>query len=169
MSKTQLKEPNLPEEDARVGYQVAVEIAYNYATIIWSIFNAMLLANSIVVAGAILLFTGKDKFPIFKALLPLAGLVLCAIWFLLSKRTQEQARYFIYSAREIEEQHLVPTVKTVSFGGEFADGKSVSLTIGDKSMVRQLSFWGRMMSGERASYMVVCVFAVLYLVLLCHL
>ena len=156
-------------EDARMAYQVAVDVAYTYATIIWSIFNAMLVANSIVVAGAVLLLSGSDKLVVLQALLPLAGLILCATWFLLAKRTQEQGCYFIYSAREIEDQHLAPIVKTLSRGGTFASGDSVSMIIDGREIIRRFTVWGRIIRGEWASYIVVCVFAALYVVLLFHL
>jgi hypothetical protein len=38
-------------ENAKVGYQAAVNLITGVISVIWSIFNAMLVANSIVVAG----------------------------------------------------------------------------------------------------------------------
>ena len=80
-------------ENARLGYQVASELAAFYGGAIWSMFNAMIVANSIVVAGATFVFTGQNSLALLKMLLPIVGLLLCITWFLLVKRAHEYSSY----------------------------------------------------------------------------
>jgi len=149
-------------ENARWGYQVAISCATLYAETIWSIFNAMLVANSIVVAG--ISFVGATQsLNLFIIFLQLIGLVLCFVWFLLIKRHREFTAYYVLSAREIEERYFLKSVKTLSRGGDFADGKSVILDIGQSKIKRQMSIWARLTRGEAASYIVILVFALIYI------
>lgn len=149
-------------EDARIGYQVAVDLATFYVEAFWSIFNAMLVANSIVVAGISFVLTNQPPLAVFRVLLPIVGLVLCITWWLLGKRAQERATYCILSARELEERYLGPQVRTISRGGDLADGRAVSLEIGGSQTTRRLSLWARLLRGEWTSYIVILVFVAVY-------
>ena len=116
-------------ENARWGYQVAISNANIFAEQFWSIFNAMLVANSIVSAG-ISFARSTQSTNLFSIFLSITGFVLCFVWFLLSKRHQEFAAYYVLSAREIEEQYFTKSVMTLSRGANFADGKSTTLKLG---------------------------------------
>jgi hypothetical protein len=55
------------------------------------------------------------------------GFLLCIIWYLIIKRGLSYERYWVYSAREIEEQFLSIPLKTISRGGTYSDGECVFL------------------------------------------
>jgi hypothetical protein len=70
------------------------------------------------------------------------------------------------SARELEEQYLSNTIKTVARGASFADGQEVLLNINEASNTQRMSRWSRIATAQRTSYMVVIVFIIVYLALL---
>jgi hypothetical protein len=148
-------------ENVRIGYQVAVNFATFHAENVWSIFNAMLVANTIVATGSSLVTNG-GALAAFKVLLPIVGLTLCAAWFLLVNRAHAKAIYYTLSARELEEQFLSHRVRIISRGGDFSDGSEVSLKIGEKQTVRQMPRWVRHIRGEWITYGVIVVFMAIY-------
>jgi hypothetical protein len=152
-------------ENARVGYQVALDFAAFYGGAIWSMFNAMLVANSIVVAGTVVVLSGQSSLAILKTFLSVVGLLLCVTWFLLVKRSHEYSAYYVLSAREIEEKYLSPQITTLSRGGVYGGGKAVSLHIGGALTSQRMSPWARWVKSEFLSYVVILIFAALYLML----
>jgi len=154
-------------ENARIGYQVASNLWVCAAGILWSKFNALLLANSIVIGSMILSMTVSKCFSIFISIgMSIAGIFLCILWFLLTKRTLEGYEYWIHSTREIEEKFLTPSVKTVSRGGDFADGKEVSLNIGYKSKPMRISWFGRLLHDKVTSYAIIFIFFLMHILIL---
>ena len=106
-SKTKSKKVHPDDlENARWGYQVAISSSTLFAQQFWSIFNAMLVANSIVIAGISYVKSTQSLNP-FSKYVSIIGLVLCLIWFLLSKRHQEFTAYYVLSARELEENPIL--------------------------------------------------------------
>jgi len=154
-------------EDARVAFVAAVDLWIYEGTLIWSKFNAMLVANSVVLATIGLTATGspgpKGESKLFTAALAAAGLVLCALWMALNRRGYEYHRYWVLSARELEEQHLAPTSCTVSRGGTYADGDPVSMMINNRSNELRMSRMSRWLRTGWNSYLIVATFALLYL------
>jgi len=100
--------------------------------------------------------------------MPIAGLFFCAMWFLVTKRGFDNYVYWIRSARELEERHLTDIVETVSRGGDFAAGKEVQLTINGETRKYRMSWFGRLLKVEWASYLIIGVFAVIYLIILIY-
>lgn len=148
-------------ENARCGYQAAITLMTYEGGLIWSKFNAMLVANSIVL-GIIGMGLSSEFAPKW---LPLAlsscGLLLCLCWHFLMARSWDYYKYWILSARELEEQFLSP-VMTLSRGGEIADGKTVQLTI--SKLPKKMSFGMANAKAKDVSNWVILAFAVLYLV-----
>jgi len=155
---TNKKVPPDELENARWGYQAAISSVISHQDTFWSIFNAMLVANSIVIAG--IGFASSDLFKIF---LSMIGGILCLLWLLLSKRHREFVTYYLFSAREIEEEYFPNSVKTFSRGGDFAHGKSVILEIGQSKTKRQMDLLSRWIRGETVAYFVILVFELIYL------
>ena len=126
----------------------------------------MLVANSIVLAVTGFA-VGSDKLSnVFKAGLPVVGIVLCVLWLHLTKRGFDNYVYWILSARELEEKYLPAGLTTISRGGLFADGKSVDLTIGGRDLKVRMSRVSRIFKAAWSSYLVIASFLVLYLLLL---
>ncbi|CAD6491838.1 MAG: hypothetical protein ANIMEMIM_00228 [Candidatus Argoarchaeum ethanivorans] len=159
----EIKEPtdSIRIEDARIGYQVATNLWTYEGGTLWSKFNAFLVANSIVLASIALSMTVSSRLAVFSIGMPVVGIILCGFWFLLIKRSFEFYIYWIFSAREIEEQHLSEPVQTISRGGKFADGKKVEIIIGGEKKQLQMSRLGRL-PVRWVSYLIVVLFSVMY-------
>jgi len=155
-------------ENARVGYQAATMLWTYEGELVWSKFNAMLVANSIILAIIGLIITSQRELPVFSIGMPIAGLILCLLWFLATKRGFDSYIYWILSARELEEQHLSDPVKTVCRGGDLADGRKIQLTINGKKKDYQMSWFGRLLRVEWVSYLVIALFAVMYILVMLH-
>ena len=80
------------------------------------------------------------------------------------KRDFEYQSYLVYSAREMEERYLNP-VKTISRGGSFVRGDVVELMISGSPVKRRMSWVARLFRDRTAAYIVIVVFAVLYIVM----
>jgi len=106
-------------DNARLGYEVAAALWAYEGQVTWAAFNAMLVANSIVLA--------MEGFAqgIIKMVLPIFGIFLCIMWYSLTTRGFEVHNYRVLATRELEELYLAPTVTTVSRGGSFHGGGTV--------------------------------------------
>lgn len=152
-------------ENARVGYQAAMNLWIYEGEIFWSKFNALLVANSIVLGSIALSMSDTCPLSIFTIGMPVTGIILCLVWFLTTKRSFDYYRYWIFSAREIEEQYLSNSVQTISRGGKFADGKVVEIVIGGEGKRLKMSRWGRFRV-EWSSYLIISLFFMIYALLL---
>ena len=158
----EIKEPIDPIriENARVGYQVATNLWVYEGETLWSKFNAFLVANSIVLASIGLSMAVSSRLAVFSIGMPVVGIILCGFWFLLIKRSFQFYIYWIFSAREIEEQHLSGSVQTISRGGKFADGKKVEIGIGGEKKQLQMSRLSRL-SVRWVSYLIIVLYSVI--------
>jgi hypothetical protein len=150
--------------DAQLGYSTAIALMTYEGGLIWSKFNALLVANSVVVLG---ITAGAGHLRVLESrLLPAGGFVLCVLWFGLTKRAFDNYVYWILTARELEERHLAPTVTTLSRGGALAGGQTVTRNVGGRPKPIQISKPGRALTAAWNSYLVIAVFAALYLAIL---
>jgi hypothetical protein len=151
-------------ENARTGYQVAVNLWVYEGTTIWAKFTAMVYANTILLATLGLLITSNraSELALFRIALAGLGLSLCASWIFLTVRSFATYKYWIFSARELE-NYLSP-VQTVSRGGSFADGKRVTFTTtpAKELQLGTLARWRI----EGLSYFIIVVFALVYVLTL---
>ncbi|WIX85285.1 hypothetical protein [Amycolatopsis sp. DG1A-15b] len=152
--------------DAQVGYQAAVALWVGEANLVWTKFNAFLVANSIVLAIYGLTLGSARVSRAFAIGLPVAGLVLCLVWWAQTKRGFDYFTYWILSARELEEEGLSAQVKTAARGGSFGAGKPVSITIDGKARDLRMSWVSRALKSSIGAYAVIAVFAALYIVML---
>ena len=163
-NKTNSKRINLPNiEDARIGYQTAITLWTTESEQNWARSNVMLVANSVIIAIIGLAITNKPPLPSISFGLSLVGLILCTIWFLLMRRGFDYEKYYLMSAREIEERFLTHTVKTVSRGGEYAEGLPVTIEIGGKLKTFQMSWWSRKARAKYVSEIVILIFTIVYI------
>ena len=158
-------------ENARVGYQVAVELwklerEQNFAR-----FNVMLLANSIIVSVIALILTSQFSssvsrvaqifMPSLIVFLSVMGIVLCIMSSLILIRGFEYQNYYITSAREIEEKYLSLTIKTVSGGQRFEKGDYVLFDLEDPPKLR-MGQWARLTSMQPPLQIILGFFVGLY-------
>jgi hypothetical protein len=139
--------------DARVGYQAAVSLWVYEGKLIWAKYNAMLVANSVILAVYGVALGSSQRLPsAFVTGLPIAGVTLCFLWAIPTKRGFDNYAYWIACVRELEEAHLTPTVRTVSRGGPFADGRVVTVTIDGQSNAYSMSRVSRLLRASWSSY-----------------
>lgn len=149
-------------ENPRWGYQVAISNAQLYANTFWTVFNTMIVANSIVIAG--ISFVSSTQSPsFFTNILALIGLLLCFIWFLFGTRHRELAAYYQLAARELEETYLSKTLRTLSRVVDFAEGRVVTIKLGQTELKRSMSFWARLTNRGFASSIIIIAFVVIYM------
>ena len=153
-------------ENARVGYQVAADLQTSEQETLWSKFNTLVLANSIILASIGLCMTASRTsrdLILFSIMLSFVGMVLCFLWFSIMKRGFEYHNYWLFSARELEEQYLSHPVQTFSRGEKFADGKEIKIGIGGITRPLQMSRWSQTRV-KRASSIFVGLFFSMYLI-----
>jgi len=167
--ETQAPTPSVDRlENARVGYQTTLTIWIAQTRMIWSRFNVMIVANSIIL-GAISLTIG-DNHPLsasFTRPLCLVGFVVSLAWLHAYRRASQHNSYLLSSARELE-SYLADPVVTISRGAMFSEGNEVTLTIAGEKKKLRLSWLARtkLAETESFSYFVIAMFMVLYVALL---
>ena len=154
------------EDLLRLAYQASIQLSSSNAEVIWGIFNAMLLANTIVVGAATLTLSAERITPIVPAILAILGLVTSAFWFFLVKRARSYTDYFILAAREMEETYFAPRISLLARGGQFAQGEPVELVVGGSKRTLRMDSWSRKGRVETASAIVIPAFFTVNLVLL---
>lgn len=154
-------------ENARAGYQAAVNLWVYEGTNIWAKFSAMVYANTILLAtlGLIITSSKVEELKTLRIALAFLGLSLCAAWSMLTNRSFKFYKYWIFSARELESR-LSP-VQTISRGGTFADGEKVTFAITPPTDLT-LSCVAKQARIETISYIVIAVFAIVYVLTLCQ-
>ncbi len=150
-------------ENALIGYQMAISLWTYQGEGGWTTFNVMLVANSIVIAVIGFAITSERPLLVFTLVLPIVGLLLCGIWFVLMRRQTEYSDYYILCAREIEQKYLSDPVKTVSRGGLFGEGGTVTIEIDGESIQLRMSRWARILRAKTAANLVIVIFAFLYI------
>lgn len=155
----EIKSEKSPEDidKAAIGYQAAVDLWGTIVASQWSRFNAMMVANSIVVAllGTILT-KGVSRGLIVG--LSLIGIIFDVFWYLMMHRDTKYVDHYRNSARSLEEEWLDPPVKTVrtqnddvKTGGEIVWGCSSKISI------RRLVDW------------TICVFFLIYIAFIVYI
>ncbi|MGA2240095.1 MAG: hypothetical protein ABSG74_12885 [Candidatus Bathyarchaeia archaeon] len=151
-------------ENARVGYQAAVTIWIAKTRMIWSRFNMMVVANSLLL-GAIILTIGNNH-PLsvrFTRALCLVGLAVSFVWLVAHRRASQHSGYLLSSARELENLLADPVV-TISRAAMFSQGSEVTLTIDGEKRRLRLSWLARtgLAETDSFSYFVIAMLMVLY-------
>jgi hypothetical protein len=161
-----MRRKQIKVENARAGYEIATNLWISENEMLWSKFNALLVANSIVLTSIVLSMTARKPLVTLSILMSIAGIILCGLWFLVMKRSSDYHKLWVYSAREIEEQSLSNSVKTLSRGYTFHNKEKVEFIIGGEKKPLQMSRLGRFIPVRMTFYMVIVLFFLLYAVLL---
>lgn len=152
------------QENARVGYQTAIDLWGILVQTSWSRFNAMLVANSIIVSIIVLALPNKETLYMFIIIFPFIGITLCIIWFLLMRRDSKYQNYYVRSARELEREYLDP-VQTVLRGGEFKENVEIFINDGFNPKKFKIG-WIRLFTTSNLSYAVISLFVIVYIILI---
>lgn len=139
-------------EIAKLGYQTANNFVSLVSQEIYSRFNSMLTANSILVAVIGWTFASKVDLPKFLAiLLPTLGLVLCLAWFLFVGHGVYWQSVFREHAAKIEAKYFSGVFEILPASDAFVPS----------SIVRSVSFKG-------ITSLVILVFAAFYAALIVY-
>ena len=163
MSQRQDSEKGLPEDagNAQLWYQAAIGMWSYYGDALWSTYNALLVANSVVIAAVGLLFASSQPLLLLRWALLGLGLLLCIMWAFITARAVELHVFWGLVAREFEERSGVFDLR--SRGGRFVAGESVTLEYGSALHVRKMPWCARLLPTRWAAYAVIVIFAVIYI------
>jgi len=151
-----------PEEEARIGYQTAVALVSLVSQEIYSRYNAMLTANSIIIAViGWSLTSGRSMPSFFVMLMPIAGLALCVLWFLFVNHGVYWQHLFRERAIMLEKDYFSETFSLISL----VVTESRHYPNETKSQVPQLVRW---FPFHRTSRLVIAVFFVIYVAMLSY-
>jgi hypothetical protein len=162
----EVPDTNSAADDIRAGYQSAVDFWVHEGELIWARFNAMLVANTLMVTAIGFLLTGSKTLSFLTIALSFVGFLLCWMWILITQRGFDYFKYWIWSARELEQKLSSGAVKTVSRGAEFAAGKLVTFELDGKKRSFQMSGWSRSGNIQRISLLSPKIFLLIYAVCL---
>jgi hypothetical protein len=158
------------KEDIRVGYRLATDLWINTDQHFWSMYNTMIVANSILIASVGWLFsTDHPRDPDLLSLLsyyviPILGLILCSFWFIMAVRAATYRRYYIFTARELEEKYL--NVNILSRGGKIQTGEPIEIELRNEPKPRlKMPYIGRF-HDTWSSYIIISLFSIVYLIIL---
>ena len=159
------------KEDIRVGYQAAIDIWIYSDQQYWSMYNTMIVANSILIASVGWLFsTDKPRDPNLLSLLsyyviPILGLILCSFWLIMAVRFAIYRKYYVFTARELEEKYLLTNVNILSRGGKLQNGEPIEIKLRNepKHKPMKMSYIYRF---RWSSYIIISLFAIVYLIIL---
>src|SRR5688500_10982517 len=90
-------------DDIRIAYGVAASLAIYEGELVWSRFNAMAVANSIIVATLGFTVASAKPLLLISYGMPLVGIVLCGSWLMLMNRAFDYYEYLVLSTRELED------------------------------------------------------------------
>lgn len=155
-------------ENARVGYQAAINMWIAQAQSIWSRFNVVIVADTVILAAVSLtLWVSHPLSSFFTRALCFVGLVVSLAWLVAYRRASQLNDYVLSSARELE-SHLADPVVTVSRGAAFSQGEEVTLTVdGEKKKLRLSWLAGaELAKSESFYYILVAAFTLLYVALI---
>lgn len=118
-------------ENARVGYQAALSYAASEKQLVWIRSSGMIVANSIIIAVLGSLFNtvmkGEASEPQILVIsmlgLSLIGALICVLWMKSAEYTTRMAKYYVWSARRLEEKYLSPVVVTLKSGGALTESR----------------------------------------------
>jgi uncharacterized membrane protein (DUF485 family) len=150
-------------EDVRCGYQSAVDFCIYEGGLIWARFNAMLVANTLIVTAIGFSLTGVTHLWLLSIVLMVVGMILCWMWFFFANRGYDRLHYWILSARELEQKLSNPAVKTLSRGAEFSAGRPVTFELEGKLQSLQMNRWSRSGSFPRVSLLTPKIFLLIYI------
>ena len=154
------------KENVRVGYQAAIELWIYEGQNNWQRFNAMLVANSILIATIGLSLRDRDPLVIIAAGASFIGIMLCLMWITLTSRGADYHEYWVKSARELEVKLDSSDVRTVDRGAQFASGNVVTFDFDEAENQHRMSWLSRRLRIQTIARGVVLAFLAIYVLML---
>lgn len=151
-------------ENARMGYQMAIGMWAHCGDEVWSRFNVMLVAHSVIVAVIGSAILNKNPSMTLAIVLSITGLLFCILWAIMMERAFAYQNYFLFSARELEESGAVTPVKTISRGKDFGRIDEI-LGLKKGTLLSDIRQWlHRNINAQKASYLVIGIFGIIYII-----
>lgn len=166
MTEQQTCDSTVDIDTVRIGYQIATDLRLSRSDETWSQFNAFVTANSIIVAAETLTASMQNLNTLISLVVPIFGIAVCLIWLVAHVRGMGFAVFYLLVAREIEEKYLRGDINIYSRGGDFSDGKPITLDIGGQKLTYRLNLLGRIFRGRPIAYLVILIFVSIHLVFL---
>lgn len=134
-------------------YQVAVNKNISESEILWNRYNALLVFNSLLLTSIGFVYGNKFEFPsIILKSLPVFGLITCYLWFITTFRGFQWIKFWITSARKIEDKYLKDKTSD-----------ELDPIINGKNYREFITGWPHT---QLASYLLIFVTCILYLLIL---
>ncbi len=153
-------------EIAKLGYETAIQLLAAEKEDLMSKYNAMLVANSLILAAIGFSYQAANFYTPFKYFLPIVGTVICVAWYMSGKRTAEKVSFLIYCAREIEGKFFHDVFKHLYNGHLFGKAKAIEFFLEGKQRSRRMKFWGRLVKSRVLLNLIILIFAIMYIVVL---
>jgi hypothetical protein len=148
------------DEKRKVGYQSALQLVAIISHAILATFQVILAANAflLTIAGVLLRQFPQSKW--LSCSLAVAGLLLCATWYLALARQFSYQSYYLAWARELEAAALGDGLTIVVAGRVYGEGASVKLP--NSKEVLRMSWSARSFTVQRLTTLVILIFVLLY-------
>jgi hypothetical protein len=101
------------QDDARTAYQVAASLYMQENAVTWARFSIMVVASSIIVAATGTAARPGNQLYLLAIFLPIAGLILCVIWCMMTKRGFDYHDHWREYARDLEKNFCSETIQTL--------------------------------------------------------
>jgi len=151
---------------AALGYETAIQLwaIENQGRL--SVYNAMLLANSLVLAAIGFSYQAPNFPHLLKLFLPCIGIFLCALWYGTERRAIGIAELRLFSAHEIEEKYFQDVIKNLSRGRNFSKGEKIPFVINGVEVTRGMKRGAKSMKIQTAFICVIALFILIYVLAL---
>lgn len=149
--------------NARVGYQVAMDLALNEGQASWFRSSAMIVANSLIFGGIAGIYShplasgGLSR--IFVGAMGGFGIFLCFLWFCVTARSSEMIKHWSLNAYTLEDRYLSDPLRVLSHGRVIAEGGNVII---DNERVG-MNWFGRRFRLRNVPYWISGAFIILHL------
>lgn len=150
------------DERAAEGYRTSLQKVSMASSLVWSVFAAMIATNAFLVAliGAVIKL--YPQYAVLSTILPVAGILICLAWALITMRHFDWIRYWYARAREYEKSAFDKTVTSVRDGQAFSRGESITIN-GHASRMRWSS---RLFRVEWLVHAIILLFLLIHVLLL---
>ncbi len=152
------------EKHAHIAYRVAVDQLINEGNLFWSRFNVLIVANSVIVAAIGFTFKANQPLILLAVTLPIMGLVLCFLWFLMTKSGFNVCYNYSLQCREFEENHLAESARPITKAIRYSCGETITYSIPNAPILTKIDKLTRVLDIRRVSYLIIVVFAIVYLI-----
>lgn len=135
-------------------YTVAINKNNSESEVLWNRYNAMLVFNTILITAIGMSYQNDVNLPLLiRIFLPLAGLIVCYLWYLVTSRGFTWINFWISTARKIEEKYLKDSLQEQN---PILNGNDIRRK--DKSSLRT----------EKASQILILIIVILYIIFLIY-